>query len=124
MAPAARAVLIASGTIDAAPLPEPALPARSRIPAITGAPVAVADRGRQRRQALAEHLLPGDLGVAVAGALLGVPERRPQQRVDVDEDPARRSRAAARCAATRLTRCARSTEASCRLWPWVNSRRS
>src|SRR4249919_858054 len=37
VAPAARAVLIASRTIDAAPLPEPALPARSRIPAITGA---------------------------------------------------------------------------------------
>ena len=38
MAPAARAVRIASVTIDAAPLPEPARPARSRIPAITGAP--------------------------------------------------------------------------------------
>ena len=37
MAPAARAVLIASRTIEAAPLPEPAFPARSRIPATTGA---------------------------------------------------------------------------------------
>jgi len=41
MAPAARAVRIASVTIDAAPLPDPARPARSRIPAITGAPVSV-----------------------------------------------------------------------------------
>jgi hypothetical protein len=40
-APAARAVAIASRTIDAAPLPEPALPARSRIPASTGAPCSV-----------------------------------------------------------------------------------
>jgi len=30
-----------SRTIDAAPLPEPVLPARSRIPAITGAPCSV-----------------------------------------------------------------------------------
>jgi hypothetical protein len=41
VAPAARAVLIAWVTIDAAPLPDPALPARSRIPATTGAPVSV-----------------------------------------------------------------------------------
>ncbi len=40
-APAARATVIATVTIDAAPLPEPARPARSRIPAITGAPVGV-----------------------------------------------------------------------------------
>ena len=37
MAPAARAVAIAWATIRPAPLPEPVLPARSRIPAITGA---------------------------------------------------------------------------------------
>ena len=35
--PGARAVLIAAVTIDVAPLPEPVLPARNRIPAITGA---------------------------------------------------------------------------------------
>src|SRR5918992_4046719 len=38
VAPAARAVVIASRTMEAAPLPEPAFPARSRIPASTGAP--------------------------------------------------------------------------------------
>jgi hypothetical protein len=36
--PAARAVAIPWATIRAAPLPKPDLPARSRIPAITGAP--------------------------------------------------------------------------------------
>jgi hypothetical protein len=34
-------VVIASVTIESAPRPEPALPARSRIPAITGAAVGV-----------------------------------------------------------------------------------
>jgi hypothetical protein len=37
----ARAVRIASATIEAAFLPEPVLPARSRIPATTGAPWSV-----------------------------------------------------------------------------------
>jgi hypothetical protein len=41
MAPAARAVPIAWATIRPAPLPEFARPARSRIPAITGAEPAV-----------------------------------------------------------------------------------
>ncbi len=41
MAPAARAVAIAWAIIRPAPLPEPVLPARSRIPAITGAAVGV-----------------------------------------------------------------------------------
>jgi hypothetical protein len=40
-APAARAVAIASVTMDAAPFPDPALPARNRIPATTGAPFTV-----------------------------------------------------------------------------------
>jgi hypothetical protein len=44
-----------------------------------------ADRGGQRREALAQHLLAGDLGVPVGGALLGVSVDRAQQRVDVDE---------------------------------------
>lgn len=37
MTPAARAVAMAWATIRLAPLPEPDLPARSRIPAMTGA---------------------------------------------------------------------------------------
>ncbi len=41
VAPAAGAVRTASLTIGPAARPEPALPARSRIPAITGAPVSV-----------------------------------------------------------------------------------
>jgi hypothetical protein len=44
-----------------------------------------ADRGGQRRQSLAQHLLAGDLGVPVGDTLLGVPVDRAQQRVDVDE---------------------------------------
>jgi hypothetical protein len=46
--PAARAVLIASATKLAAPLAEPALSRRSRVPAITGAAIgvdSVASRG-------------------------------------------------------------------------------
>src|SRR2546421_12021946 len=39
-----------------------------------------------------------DLRVATGGALLGMPVHRAQQRVDVDETPAPRSRPAARCA--------------------------
>ena len=60
-------------------------PARSRIPAITGARAGGADRGRQRGQALAQDLFAGDLGVPVGGALFGVPVDRAQQRIDVDE---------------------------------------
>ena len=41
MAPAARAVAMAWATMRPAPLPEPVLPARSRIPAITGAECSV-----------------------------------------------------------------------------------
>ena len=39
LTPAARAVAVAWATILPAPLPEPVRPARSRIPAITGAAV-------------------------------------------------------------------------------------
>jgi hypothetical protein len=48
VAPAARAVVMASATKLAAPLAEPALPRRSRVPAITGAAIgvdSVASRG-------------------------------------------------------------------------------
>jgi hypothetical protein len=41
LAPAARAVAMAWAIMRPAPLPEPVLPARSRIPATTGAAVAV-----------------------------------------------------------------------------------
>jgi hypothetical protein len=41
VAPAARAVAMAWASIRPAPLPEPARPARSRIPANTGAQCAV-----------------------------------------------------------------------------------
>ena len=41
MAPAARAVVIASATNDAAPRAEAAVPPRSRVPATTGAQVGV-----------------------------------------------------------------------------------
>jgi hypothetical protein len=70
----------------AAPRPEPARPARNRIPATTGA-ARGADRGGQRGQAAAQHLLAGDLGVPERRALFGVPVHRSQQRVDVHERP-------------------------------------
>jgi hypothetical protein len=41
VAPAARAVVMASATKLAAPLAEPALPRRNRVPAITGAAIGV-----------------------------------------------------------------------------------
>lgn len=41
VAPAIRAVAMAWATIRAAPVPDPVLPARSRIPVITGAESAV-----------------------------------------------------------------------------------
>ena len=41
LAPATRAVTMAWATIRPTPLPDPVLPARSRIPAITGADCAV-----------------------------------------------------------------------------------
>src|SRR3990170_4919891 len=53
-APAARAVPIASLTIESAPLPELAFPARSRIPAITGAAVEVLIVVANDREALAQ----------------------------------------------------------------------
>jgi hypothetical protein len=46
-----------------------------------------ADRGHQRRETFAQDLFPGDLGVPVARALLGVAVDRTQQRVDIDERP-------------------------------------
>jgi Recombinase zinc beta ribbon domain len=46
-----------------------------------------ADRGGQRGQSPAQHLLPGDLGVAEAGALFGLPVDRPQQRIDIHKRP-------------------------------------
>jgi hypothetical protein len=60
-------------------LPEPALPARSRIPAITGAEgsvlIMVARGDNPLRSTCA-----GDLGVPVGGALFGVAVDRAQQR--------------------------------------------
>jgi hypothetical protein len=53
VAPTARATAIASRSLETAPRPDPALPARSRIPASTGAPsvvlnvVASGDRPRR-----------------------------------------------------------------------------
>ena len=113
---------MAWATMRPAPLPEPVLPARSRIPAITGAAGVGADRGDQRRKSLAQHLLAGDLGVPVGGALFGVSVDRAQQRVDVDERALHRRRAADRRAAHSATRCSRSTDSSWRACPKVNSR--
>lgn len=49
-------------------------PHEDRVPAASA--LTRADRGGQRREALAEYLYPGDLGVPEAGALLGVPKHR------------------------------------------------
>ena len=113
MAPAARAVLIAWATIGPRPYPSRPCPARSRIPAITGAAVCGADRGRQRRQSFAQDLLAGDLGVPVGGALLGVPVDRAQQRIDVDERPLIGAGQQIDPLA-RATRCSRSTDSNWR----------
>ena len=66
-------------------MPEPVRPARSRIPAITGAAVGVLMVVASGESPLAQHLLARDLGMPVGHALLGVPVHRAQQRVDVDE---------------------------------------
>jgi len=63
------------------------LPARSRIPAITGAPVAVLIAATSGDRPFAQHLLASDLRVPVAGALLAVPEHWPQQRINIDQCP-------------------------------------
>ncbi|MHB8451478.1 MAG: hypothetical protein ACYDAQ_13670 [Mycobacteriales bacterium] len=84
VAPAARAVRIASRTMLAAPLPEPARPARSRTPASIGAAcrvlivVASGESPRRSTWRLA-------IKVTEAGALLGFAIHRAQERVDVDE---------------------------------------
>jgi hypothetical protein len=75
----ARAVPIAWATIRPAPLPEPARPARSFIPAITGAATGVLIVVANG-EPLAQDLCAGDLGVPVGGALFGVPIHRAQQR--------------------------------------------
>ena len=79
------AVLIASVTMLAAPLDEPARPARSRTRPARGAAVSVlivtasGDRPRRRMLLPAIFVWPND------GALLGLSVHRTQQRVDVDE---------------------------------------
>jgi hypothetical protein len=98
-APAARAVAIAWATIRPAPLPEPVLPARSRIPATTGALVSV-DRAQQRVDVDERLLLDPGQHLAALGQgdqvlaqhrfqLAGVPEaelaqQHPQGRGRVD----------------------------------------
>jgi len=61
------------------------LPARSRIPAITGALVEVLIVVANGDSPLRSTCFPGDLGVPVGGALLAMAVHRAQQRVDVDE---------------------------------------
>ena len=123
MAPAALAVLIASVTIEAAPLPEPAFPARSRIPAITGAPCSVqivvtsGDSPRRRTCFPAIFVCP-NLAPCLACPNTG----RSSESMSMNArccDPRQQT-----VCPTRLTRCARSTDANCRVWPWVNSRRN
>ena len=71
-------------TIRPAPLAEAALPARSRITAITGADPAVLRVVANGESPLRRICLPPIL-VSAGGALLGMPVDRAQQRVDVDE---------------------------------------
>ena len=79
MAPASRAVRIACGDHAGGAFAGVGLAARSRIPAITGARAAGADRGHQRGESFAQDLFPGDLGMPVGGALFGVAVDRAQQ---------------------------------------------
>jgi hypothetical protein len=107
--------------MDAAPHPEPTFPARSRIPATTGAParvemvVASGDRPRRSTCRPAIVVCP-KLAPCLARPYTG----RNSESMSTyacfsmpGSNPVR---------ATRLTRYARATDANCRLWPWVNSR--
>ena len=78
-APASLAQPMASVTIFAAPRPEPALPARSRIPAITGAPSSVLMVVIDGDRPLRSTCLPAILECPVGRALLGVAVDRAQQ---------------------------------------------
>jgi hypothetical protein len=104
-------VLIAWATVRPAPLPELARPARSRIPAITGAAPAVLIVVASGERPLRRICFPAIFGMPVGGALLGMPVDRAQQRVDVDEHPwsapgsrSTRSRNATGCSRAALTR--------------------
>jgi hypothetical protein len=78
-APQAMAVLMPSVSMDAAPLPEPARPARNRTPASTGAAVSVqivtASGDRPRRGTV----LPAIFVCPNEAPCLGVPVHRAQQ---------------------------------------------
>jgi hypothetical protein len=66
VAPAAHAVVMATATKLAAPLAEPTLPRRSRVPATTGAAIGIVECRQQRMQS--PHT-----SVAVVRALFAIP---------------------------------------------------
>jgi hypothetical protein len=113
VAPAARAVVMASRTIEAAPLPEPVLPDRSRIPATTGAAVGVlivvanGDRPRRNRARPAILACP-KLAPCLAWPNTGRSSESMSTNAWVSIPGSRSVRSA------RLTRWARATEANCR----------
>ena len=123
MAPAARAVSIASVTIESAPRPEPAFPARSRIPATTGAAVGVLIVVANGDRPLRSTCLPAILVCPKLAPCLACPYTgRSSESMSMKACSSIPASSSVRWA--RLTRCARATDASCRVWPWVNSRRN
>ena len=104
-------------------MPEPAFPARSRIPAITGAAVRVLIVVANGDRPLRSTCLPAILVCPKLAPCLACPYTgRSSESMSMNawlSIPASRS---VRSASP--TRCARATEASCAQWPWVNSRRN
>lgn len=108
--------VIASPTIVAAPLPEPAFPARSRIPATTGAAwsvqIVVANGDRPRRRTC----FPATLVCPKLAPCLACPYTgRSSESMSMNARWSIPGSRSVRC--TRFTRCARATEANCRQWP-------
>jgi hypothetical protein len=116
------AVLIASVTMLAAPLAEPARPARSRTPASTGAAMAVlmvtasGDSPRRRIVFPAIFVWPND-----APCLACPYTGRSNESMSMKARSPMPS--SIRVPAASATKWLRSTVDSCRVWPWVNSRR-
>jgi hypothetical protein len=117
------AVLIASVTMLVAPLAEPARPARSRTPASTGAAVSVlmvtarGDKPRRRTFLPAIFVWPNDapcLALPYTGRNSESMSRYARSAMPDSSVGVR---------AANPTRDRRSTAASWRTWPWVNSRR-
>ena len=108
--------MIASRTIVAAPLPEPALPARSRIPATTGAAWSVEIVVAKGDRPLRRTCFPAILVCPKLAPCLACPYTgRSSESMSMNARASIPGSRSVRC--TRFTRCARATDASCKVWP-------